>query len=358
MINKENLFSKSVISAYLLETENLVRFIKKSPLEFELILNYLKTTKNNSRLLGFLPVFKLFKALEDVYGALADGTISYTENLHNLIDEVADKINQCCSLIEKNDDSINFMDIHLYLLYCDKAVAKEIFDSKTLSHPLLEKPFLKDTFEKENKDEIVNVKSSKIEELLNIQEEMIARTYIIDNQLELLKKSVDSSDFRSFKELHKLLHNDCQSLQNSLRIVHENFRSLMSNNAFLKNHQEFQGFFVYANNEKYLIPSEFIFDVICANPKNYIINQNQKYVIYEKEDEGFSQVEKEEIPIYTLSSLLPGKMSKGTNILDTILLADYQSQRVGIIVESMQKFVSIFFNLYILIELLFKFTKK
>ena len=50
---------------------------------------------------------------------------------------------------------------------------------------------------------------------------------------------------------------------------------------------------------------------------------------------------REEIPVYSLSSLFPGQKAKQVNVLDTILIVNYQSQRIGIIVDSVQKFVSV-----------------
>ena len=342
-MNEEKKELSPVIQSYLFETRSLAKNLEELPQNVQDNLNYLKISKDNSDLLGFQKVYKLLKALEAVYESLKEGSVVYTENIRDLVKEVSAKINECCDVIEKNDEDqpLEEVDIHRLLVYCDKAVAKEIFDIKQAVKKGTKHSILKLILEHYKKDEEINIKSSKVEELINMQEEMIARTYIIGNQIELLRNAINSNDHRAMKDTYKLLLNDSQSLQNSLRLVHEHLRTLVHDDSFLENHKEFNGFFVYANSEKYYIPSDFIFDVICANSLDYITNQNQKYVVYEKEDESGTKIEREEIPVYALSSLLPGKMVKNTNILDTILLADYQSQKIGIIVDTMQKFVSI-----------------
>ena len=342
MKEQENKLSP-IIEAYLSETRALTKMLTIVPENVEVSLNYIKTSKDNSGLLGFTAVFKLLKALEDVYFGLKEESIVFTENIKDLINEVAHKVEECCDIIEKNDENqtLDDVDIHRCLVYCDKAVAKEIFDIKSVKKAENKPSILKLILEHYKKDEEVTIKSSKVEELINMQEEMIARTYLIGNQIELLRQAINSNDHRGLKDAYKLLLNDSQTLQNSLRIVHEHLRTLIHDDTFLENHKEFNGFFVYANSEKYYIPSDYIFDVICANSLDYITNQNQKYVVYEKEDETGTKIEREEIPVYALSSLLPGKMVKNSNIIDTILLADYQSQKIGIIVDTMQKFVSI-----------------
>ena len=172
---------------------------------------------------------------------------------------------------------------------------------------------------------------------------MIARTYIIDNQAAMLKAAIADKDMHAINEAYKLLANDTQNIQNTLLIAHENLVSLIQDDSFIKNHQEYQGFFVMANGEKYLIPSIYIHDVICESPLNYETVQNQKIVKYVVESESGEAADaiEEEVPVYYLSSLLPGQKAKKLNITDTILIVDYQSQRIGIIVDSVQKFVSV-----------------
>ena len=149
-----------------------------------------------------------------------------------------------------------------YLLYCDKAVAGEIFEPKHLLKLTKLIPKTKKrrkthakTIDKEQKDEILKISSLKIARNITIHEEMIARSYIINNQVSMLKAAIADNDMRGIKEACKLLANDTQNLQNSLRISHENLVNLMQDDTFLINHQDHHGFFVTANDSKYMIPS-------------------------------------------------------------------------------------------------------
>ena len=340
------------IVCYLTETRNLIQELKQHPKHYTDILRFLSMTKENSKILGFSPVYNLYKAVEDIYKALCDDKIVFSENLEQLIKLVCDKLEECCNLIEHQSQEINELDVRPYLLYCDKAVAGEIFDpNHIIKHTDTDKWLqrkLKAARSHKNKnqkktDAILKISSAKISQLLNLHEEMIARTYIIDNQVEMLKTAIAENDMHTINEAYKLLADDTQNLQNSLLITHENMLSLIQDDTFHKNHQEYQGFFVIANGVKYLIPSVYIHDVICESPLNYETVQNQKIVKYVVESESGQEedAETEDIPVYNLSSLLPGQKAKNMNILDTILIVDYQSQKIGIIVESVQKFVSV-----------------
>ena len=297
-------------------------------------------------------MYKLYKALEDVYKALCDNKLLYSENVMLLLVLVSHKLAEGCFIIENEDADLQDLldlDVKPYLLYCDKAVAGEIFDPHyllahaELNTQLERKPHRQKEKKSKSKIETLRIPSDKIAQIINIHEEMISRTYIINNQVSMLKNAIAENDMHNINETYKLLLNDTQNLQNSLLIAHEHMLALIQDEAFLKNHQECFGFFVIANEEKYLIPSEFIFDVICESPHNYETKQNQKIVKYVVENENGDQEENdiEEIPVYSLSSLFPGQKAKSLNILDTILIVDYKEQKIGIIVDTVQKFVSV-----------------
>lgn len=339
---------------FLKETRYLISELGNNPQAYKSILRFLSMTKDNPRILGFTPMYRLYKALEDVYKALCDNKLLYSENVMLLLVLVSHKLTEGCFIIEnENSDLADLldMDVKPYLLYCDKAVAGEIFDPHyllahtELNTQLKKKPQRVKEKKTKSKSEILKIPSDKIAQIINIHEEMISRTYIINNQVSMLKNAIAENNMHNVNETYKLLLNDTQNLQNTLLIAHENMLSLIQDEAFLKNHQECFGFFVIANEEKYLIPSEFIFDVICESPLNYETKQNQKIVKYviEKENSGQEgeEDEIEEIPVYSLSSLFPGQKAKSLNVLDTILIVDYKSQRIGIIVDAVQKFVSV-----------------
>ncbi|MBR1639666.1 MAG: response regulator [Treponema sp.] len=331
---------------YLQETGYLIAELRRNPKNYYGILKYISMTKDNSHILGYISIYKLYKALEDVYKALCDKKLAFSENLNTLILLVADKIEHICLLIKENPSAIEDEDIHIYLLYCDKAVAGEIFDAKIIvaagqKKQAEEKKQVEEI--KKPANEFVRISSQEISKIITLHEEMIARTYIISNQVSMLKSGIADKNIHVLQDVHKLLANDSQSLQSSLQIAHESFMNLVQDENFLKNHQEYQGFFVLSNGEKFLIPSNYIFDVICESPLNYSIKQNQKIVNYVVENEsGIKDEEKsEEIPVYSLSSLFPDQKAKTQNILDTILIVNYQNQKIGIIVDQVQKFVSV-----------------
>ena len=121
------------VECYLEETRSLLSYIRKSPEDYFTILRTLSMTKDNSHMLGYEAVYKLYKALEDVYKALCDDKLVFSKNLKNLINIVLDKLFFFCELIENSHfEDLESENIKPYLLYCDKAVAGEIFEPKHL----------------------------------------------------------------------------------------------------------------------------------------------------------------------------------------------------------------------------------
>lgn len=347
----------NTLKCYLEETRSLISEIRKSPEDCHQHLRMLSMTKDNSHLLGYDNIFKLYKGLEDIYKALLDEKLIFSKNLKTLIIIILDEIIVLCNMIEHSSPDYDKVDIRPYILYCDKAVAGEIFEPKHLLRH--SKSTAKNTTaagtrsrkksttakqkEEEKKNEFLTISSQAIASNVTLHEEMIARSYIINNQVSMLKTAIAENDMRGIKEAYKLLANDTQSLQNNLRNAHENLVSLIQDDAYLKSHQTFTGFFVLANEKKFMIPSQYIHDVICESPLNYEVVQNQKVTNYVIESEtGMKEdAEIEQIPVYSLSSLFPGQKAKSINAMDTILIVDYQTQRIGIIVDSVQKFVSV-----------------
>ena len=343
----------NVIKNYLAETRWLAHTLKTQPEITREILRVLSITKDSSLILGFSPVYNLYKATEDLYKAIIDGKTVFSENLLVLIRETADKLNEMCDMIEdgRMEDLFN-INIKQYLIYLDKAVAGEIFNAKNLININKDKTYLlaenkaqeeqeANQTKKKQKNGIIQLDSSKISDLVNQHQEMIARSYIIMNQIEMMKEAMLDDDKRAARACYKQLSADAQNLQTNLLISHEQLLSFVQEEDFLASHQDFHGFFVFANNRKYMIPSEFVVDVISESPSNYVEKANQKFVVYVQENEMGNEKNREEIPVYSLSSLLPGTPVAEHSVMDTILLVDYQSQKVGIIVDVMQKFVSV-----------------
>ena len=92
-----------------------------------------------------------------------------------------------------------------------------------------------------------------------------------------------------------------------------------------------QGLFIYSNRDKFFISAQFIVDIIYRNRSEYVTLQNQNYI----------ELEGQLIPVYSLSSLF--KDQKGVRNLDadSILIAEYMEQRVGIIVDQVLHYTSL-----------------
>lgn len=92
-----------------------------------------------------------------------------------------------------------------------------------------------------------------------------------------------------------------------------------------------QGLFIYSNKDKYLIPSQHIVDILYRKKSDYITLQNQNYI----------QLEGQLIPCFPLSSLFENHRAGLVLEEEPILIAEYMEQRIGIIVEQVQQYVSL-----------------
>ncbi len=92
-----------------------------------------------------------------------------------------------------------------------------------------------------------------------------------------------------------------------------------------------QGLFVYSNKDKFLVPSQHIVDIIYRKRSEYITLQNQRYI----------RLESQLIPCFSLSSLFTEQRGFKNYDADSILIAEYMEQRIGIIVEQVQQYVSL-----------------
>ena len=92
-----------------------------------------------------------------------------------------------------------------------------------------------------------------------------------------------------------------------------------------------QGLFVFSNKDKYLIPSQHIVDIIYRKKSEYVTLQNQSYI----------KVEGQLIPCFSLSTLFDERKGVYNQDADSILIAEYMEQRIGIIVEEVQQYVSL-----------------
>lgn len=318
---------------YLLETKNVVAEIKHSPSQVKLILELICFTKDLSDILGFSKIYKLYCGLEKIYVSLSEKEIVYSENIESLVKSVCDAIIQCCVELESDDEED--MDISSLILYCDRAAAAEIFDADALKKNVSGKSFDFD-YDEEMPDKIISVNTRNIANLLNVHEEMISRTYKISGLLMAMRANQKHLTSFQISEFNKQLLGELQILQNSLLIAHDGVLGMVKDETFFsERHQDIHGFFVFANGHKCMIPSEYIVDVTYESYINYVTEQNQLYLSRTEDEEEVL------IPIYSLSSLFPGQTAVEKSSLDTIFIAEYMGQRVGIIVDRLQTSVSI-----------------
>ena len=92
-----------------------------------------------------------------------------------------------------------------------------------------------------------------------------------------------------------------------------------------------QGLFVFSNKDKYLIPAQHIVDILYRKKEDYVTLQNQNYIRFE------GQL----IPCLPLSSLFEDRKTGLAQDEEPILIAEYMEQRIGIIVEQVEQYVSL-----------------
>ena len=318
---------------YLLETRNVVSEIKRIPSQVKLILELICFTKDLADILGFTKIYKLYSALEKVYVSLSEKEISYSENIEALVKSVCTSIILCCTELENGEDDVE--DISSLILYCDRVAVGEIFDAEGLNDNISGKSADVD-YEDEAPDKIVSVSTKNVASILNVHEEMISRTYKISGLLMAMRANQKQLNSFQISEFNKQLMGELQILQNSLLMAHDGVLNMVKDDLFFsERHQDIHGFFVFANGHKCMIPSEYIVDVTYESYINYVTEQNQLYLKRTEDEEDVL------IPIYSLSSLFPGQHAVVKSSLDTIFIAEYMGQRVGIIVDRLQTSVSI-----------------
>ncbi|MBQ5400030.1 MAG: hypothetical protein IIU15_02210, partial [Treponema sp.] len=170
-----------IIRCYLAETRRLCSEIKKNTASPRKILNFIRMTKDNSRMLRFMPIFNLLKALEGVYTAAVDERVLLRLNIEILIGEVADEVCRICHLIEIKSPELEELDVRPYIMFCDKAVVGEIFDAERLAGiKSPDKKVQSRETEKEKDadtkivDSVIKISSAEVAKIVNLHEEMIA----------------------------------------------------------------------------------------------------------------------------------------------------------------------------------------
>ena len=128
----------NVIKNYLAETRWLAHTLKTQPEMTQEILRVLSITRDSSLLLGFTPVYRLYKATEDLYKAIIDGKAVFSDNLYFLINETADKLSEMCDMIEEGRMEELFAEnVKPYLLYLEILFQKLLLKCWILLPPAL-----------------------------------------------------------------------------------------------------------------------------------------------------------------------------------------------------------------------------
>ncbi len=93
-----------------------------------------------------------------------------------------------------------------------------------------------------------------------------------------------------------------------------------------------QGLFVFSGGRKLLIPSQYVVDIVYRNKKQFVSLQNQSYL----------QLNGELIPLYSLGSLFDrNEETEEKTDNCNIVIAEYMEQKVGIMVDIVQRYVSL-----------------
>lgn len=328
-----------VTKQFLTETRALAGELQKSLKRSELLLPHITMVKDNAAILQYYQVNHLLASLENVYLALVDKKIVFTDHLQKLILLVQGKLTVLCAAIEQEGTDAD-EDIQLYQLYCDKATVGEIFDVDVFTKKNTVRDRVKLT---EEKDVLIQVHSKDVTQVLKEHEEMIARTYKMGSLIDSLKTIKLDNNSNKLSDIQKTLASDLQILQSSLLLAHDGVTSFIENQGDgIQKNQTINGFFVFANKQKYFISTEHVTEITYESPMEYVVQQNQRYLKIELDEDIDNPEERVRlIPIYSLSSLLPGQQESHDQVIDTILITEYSGQEIGIIVDHVQKFLTL-----------------
>lgn len=89
-----------------------------------------------------------------------------------------------------------------------------------------------------------------------------------------------------------------------------------------------KGIFIKCGSEKYMIPSHYIHEITEADEETLITKQGQDYIIKEKQ----------QIPLYSLSSLLKTEKSENDK---TIIILEYLDSKIAVIVSAIEQYENI-----------------
>lgn len=313
------------------EIKSLCLSLNKGPQNVLQNLRALRSIKDGAAILKFDSTEKLCASLAELYQALLDGNAHFNKNIAVLVNGAAEKIEE--SLLGTLQPS----ELSSVCLYCEKAAAGEIFDAaavfdrkKNQSEEAGGNNGDAAPLQAYLKGKSVSVPLLEVNDVLNSYEQILSRSYKINGELMAMKSNAALSQVIS----------DVQFVQNGIDTLRKRLFSIVQNDEyFVQSHLDFHGFFVTANKKKYFISSEYIVDVTYESELEYVAEKNQVFMRrHSVDDEG--KTVSERIPVYALSSLFSEQKAVYRGAVDTILIAEYMHQKVGIIVDEMQKFSS------------------
>ncbi len=311
---------------FLKEIQSLIVLIKRSPWQAKKILPRLESIRDTARLLKFTQVYKLSFALDFLYKSIGDKKIAQSENIEKLLTSAADK------LVPAFHGKLENSTLKSYVIFCDKAAAGEIFDEPIFGLTQAEPKQADDARQDYSlAGKKIEIPLTDVNTTLNAYETVLNQIYKVVNSVELLEEP----------DKTKEIIGEIQSIQNRIFKVHDSLMfQVRDNDFFMKNHSDLDGFFVFANSTKYFIAHDYIVDVTYENELEYIVEQGQRFLKMIEQDENGDDTDIL-IPVYSLSSIFPGMRKIDSAGVDTILIAEYMGQKVGIIVDSVQRFATL-----------------
>ncbi|MCR5288554.1 MAG: response regulator [Treponema sp.] len=227
--------SNDITESYISEVKELLEDIRKDIITLKTnkddtealhrLLRNLHTIKGNSRMLRYTNIEKLSHAVEDIFKSVKDSKIKVSDRLVKLVFTVADKIQECISIIQKKGtDSTN---IDSYLQYCDKLAAGELIDIDSFIAEINNKnEKIKNDDEKASSEKLsdiqsIRIKLSRVNEIIAAFDTMITREFHLKAQLDALKKLEEQTGNRELSKIRKQFENDIYSLETSIFSVQE-----------------------------------------------------------------------------------------------------------------------------------------
>lgn len=228
--------SEDITESFLSESVELLEDIRKSVIALKKnkddaevlssLLRNLHTIKGNARMLGYSSIERLANAVEDIYKGVKDDHVKISDRLVRLVFLVADKIDSCVSSIEKkgSDDA----DISLYITYCDKIGAGELFDIDEVEKEIKRSQgglIFEDDEDEDDQSvsdiQSIRIKLKKINEIISSFDDMLIREFRLKHQLDSLREIEEKTGNHEIARLRKQLETDIGSLESTIFLVQQ-----------------------------------------------------------------------------------------------------------------------------------------